>query len=177
MNTNQTEKGSLLQRLSDLLSRVVQYSCIFAMGTMTLVVLLGVIFRYIFLSPLSWSEELSRYLMIWGASLAITIGIRENEHVGLTVLIDQTGSKVIRIILNTIIFAVTAAFYSVMIYFSIKMTIEAKWQYTQGLGISMVLPSLAIPVAMTTALMQLIISYISSPDPGTHGQDIHVIDI
>ena len=177
MNTNQTENGSLLRRLSDLLSRVVQYSCIFAMGTMTLVVLLGVIFRYIFLSPLSWSEELSRYLMIWGASLAITIGIRENEHVGLTVLIDQTGSKVIRIILNTIIFAVTAAFYSVMIYFSIKMTIEAKWQYTQGLGISMVLPSLAIPVAMTTALMQLIISFISSPDPGKHNQDIHAIDI
>ena len=147
------------------------------MGSMTLIVLLGVIFRYVLLSPLSWSEELSRYLMIWGASLAITIGIREKEHVGLTVLMDQSKSKAFRIFLNTIIFAITAVFYAVMIYYSILMTIEAQWQYTQGLGITMILPSLAIPVAMTTALLQLVITFVTSPDPGAHNQDHHAIDI
>lgn len=169
---------SPLERISESFNRIIQYACVISMGSMTIVVLLGVLFRYVFLSPLSWSEELSRYLMIWGASLAITIGIKEKEHVGLTIILDHARSKAVRIILNTIILLVSVLFLGFMIYFSILMTMEAKWQYTQGLGITMILPSLAIPVAMIAALIQLILNYCISPDPG-HIDDktIRAIDI
>ena len=83
--------------------------------------------------------------MNMGASLAITIGIKENEHVGLTILMDQSKSKVIRVVLNTIIFVFSAVFYAVMIYYSVLMTVEAQWQYSQGLGITMILPLLPYP--------------------------------
>jgi len=60
---------------------------------MTIDVLLGVFFRYVLNLPLNFTEELARYLMIWGASLAISLGISGGEHVGLTVLLDSMKNR------------------------------------------------------------------------------------
>jgi len=169
----------VLYRISDVLNKIVNQLCIVTIGGMTAVVLLGVLFRYVFRMPLSWSEELSRYLMIWAATLAISIGVRDNEHVGLTILLDSAKSKTMRIIFGSIIFLVVLGFLSIMIYYSIFMTIEAKWQLSMGLGISMVLPSLAIPVSMIIALIQLIITYVLNLSNGyaTTSQERKIIDI
>lgn len=156
------EKGfiNLISTISDLLNKVVTQLCLISMAGMTFVVLLGVVFRYILRMPLSWTEELSRYLMIWSASLAISLGIKGNDHVGLTILVDSAKSKIVRVILETLIFLITLIFLVIMIYYSIQMVIEAKWQISQGLGITMVLPTLAIPVAMIIGLIQLVSRYI-----------------
>lgn len=160
MDTKENEFTSFIGKLSNSLNKVVTHLCLVTMASMTFVVLLGVVFRYVLRMPLSWTEELSRYLMIWSASLAISIGIKENGHVGLTVLVDSAKSKVIRAILETAIFFVTLVFLVIMIYYSIQMVIEAKWQFSQGLGITMVLPTLAIPVSMSIGLVQLVTRYI-----------------
>lgn len=149
-----------VQNLSDFVNKIVSHLCLFTMAGMTIIVLLGVIFRYVFRLPLSWTEELSRYLMIWGASLAISIGIKEKGHVGLTILMDKLGSRFLQLVLETVIFLSTSVFLYIMIYYSVQMVIEAKWQISQGLGISMVLPTLAIPVSMVIALVQLVLRYI-----------------
>lgn len=160
MDSQENKTIGVLYRISDILNKIVSQLCVLTIGGMTFVVLLGVLFRYVFRIPLSWSEELSRYLMIWAASLAISIGIRENEHVGLTVLLDAAKSKTIRVILGSIIFLVTLGFLLVMVYYSVQMTVEAKYQLSMGLGMSMVLPSLAIPVSMILAVIQLVITHI-----------------
>lgn len=160
MDTKENRYVSFIGKLSDSLNKVVKHLCLVGMASMTFVVLLGVVFRYILRMPLSWTEELSRYLMIWSASLAISIGIKEKGHVGLTILVDNAKSRFARTILETAIFFVTLVFLVIMTYYSILMVIEAKWQISQGLGITMVLPTLAIPVAMIIGLVQLIARYI-----------------
>lgn len=179
MNSQENKVIKVLFRTSEILNKIVNHLCVVTIGGMTAVVLLGVVFRYVFRIPLSWSEELSRYLMIWAATLAISIGIRENEHVGLTVLLDAAKSKTMRIILGSIIFLVVLGFLSVMVYYSTLMTIEAKWQLSMGLGISMVLPSLAIPVSMTLAIIQLVITHIINLSKGyaPASQERKIIDI
>lgn len=155
-------KGFLgkVQKLSNLLNIIVSQFCLYTMAGMTIIVLLGVLFRYVFRTPLSWTEELSRYLMIWSASMAVSIGIKEKGHVGLTVIIDKLSSKFLIAVLETIIFIVTLAFLCVMIYYSAQMVVESKWQISQGLGITMVLPTLAIPVSMGFAIIQLVLRYL-----------------
>jgi len=160
MDTKENGFIKLIRSGSDLLNKVVAQLCLVSMAGMTFVVLLGVVFRYVLRMPLSWTEELSRYLMIWAASLAISLGIKENSHVGLTILIDAAKSKVVRVILESAIFFVTLVFLVIMTYYSILMVIEAKWQISQGLGITMVLPTLAIPVSMIIGLVQLVSRYI-----------------
>jgi TRAP-type C4-dicarboxylate transport system permease small subunit len=179
MDSQENKTIGMLYRISDILNKIVSQLCVITIGGMTFVVLLGVLFRYVFRIPLSWSEELSRYLMIWAAALAISIGIRENEHVGLTILLDGAKSKVMRMILGSIIFVVVLGFLLIMIYYSIQMTIEAKFQISMGLGITMVLPSLAIPVSMILAVIQLVLTHIINLSRGyaPESHEKKIIDI
>lgn len=179
MDSQENKTIGILYRISDILNKIVSQLCVITIGGMTFVVLLGVLFRYVFRIPLSWSEELSRYLMIWAAALAISIGIRENEHVGLTILLDGAKSKVMRMILGSIIFVVVLGFLLIMIYYSIQMTIEAKFQISMGLGITMVLPSLAIPVSMILAVIQLVLTHIINLSRGyaPESHEKKIIDI
>ncbi len=179
MDTND-EKGivGFIHRASEILNRFISLLCLVFMSGMTFVVLLGVLFRYVLRMPLSWTEELSRYMMIWAASLAVSIGIQEKSHVGLTFLFDLAKSRVLKILLDTVIFIATLGFLAIMIYYSIQMVAEAKTQISQGLGISMVLPTLAIPVSMVVALIQLIFRYVQDVSaPGEIPHEKEVIDI
>jgi TRAP-type C4-dicarboxylate transport system permease small subunit len=145
------------RRISALLDKVVSFLCAIVFGAMTIDVLLGVFFRYVLNSPLNFTEELARYLMIWGASLAISLGVSAGEHVGLTIILDSmkkpNARKALAILVNFFVFA----FLVFMSIYSAAATIEAKSQMTQSLGISMFLPKLAVPLAMILAAIQIIL--------------------
>lgn len=150
------------EKISKLLDQVTGVACAFFFGTMTVIVFLGVFFRYVLNAPLNWVEETSRYLMIWGASLAISIGISQGEHVGLTVILDalkpSTAKKVLIVIINALVFA----FVIFMFAYSWLAAVEAKTQMTQALGISMFIPKLAVPVAMLLSAIQVVMATIKS---------------
>ena len=49
---------------------------------MTVVVLLQVIYRYLLMQPLHWSEELARYLFGWISILGAALSLRRRGHFG-----------------------------------------------------------------------------------------------
>ena len=53
---------------------------------MTVTVLIQVFFRFVLQSPLRWTEELARYLMIWLVLLASSIAMRNRAHLQVDVL-------------------------------------------------------------------------------------------
>lgn len=150
---------SIVETLSDFVDKAVGLLCAVFFGTMTVVVLLGVFFRYVLNSPLSWVEESARYLMIWGASSAISLGIKSDEHVGLTVLLDSLKSRFLKGLLYSVITLLVFTFFAVMFAYSTQMVKDAQTMQTQALGIPMTIPYLAVPVSMAFALIQLILTY------------------
>lgn len=145
------------RRFSVLLDRVVSIACAILFGAMTIDVLLGVFFRYVLNLPLNFTEELARYLMISGASLAISLGISGGEHVGLTVLLDSMkkphARKMVAILINIFVFA----FLVFMSVYGVQSTIDAKAQMTQALGISMFVPKLSVPLSMMLGAIQIVL--------------------
>jgi TRAP-type transport system small permease protein len=157
------ERGSVLagvQKASDALDKVLSLFCGLVFGAMTLVVLVGVFYRYVLASPLSWPEEVSRYLMIWGASVGIALGIKADEHVGLTVLYDGLKAKWSRNMLRTVIYAFVLVFQVILFVYSLGMVKDARTMNTLALGITMMLPYAAIPVAMVFGVIQLVFVFI-----------------
>jgi len=153
--------------------------CALLFGAMTIIVILGVFFRYLLNAPLNWVEETSRYLMIWGASLSISLGISAGEHVGLTVILDALKKPAARKAMTLLINTFVLAFLVFMFFYSLSATIEAKSQATQALGISMFIPRLAVPVAMGISALQAVlvsIMVLDSPD-GRRIGSIGYIDI
>lgn len=162
MKTTQSKANtlvSIVSKLSIFFERLAAYPCIAATGAMTIVVLLGVFFRYIVQQPLSWSEEVARYLMIWAASLAISIGIMRREHLGITFLIGRfppSVQKYIAVLVNLCVLW----FLWVLTKFGYFMALEGRTQLSPILaryGISMVWSLSAIPVAGALAMIQTIL--------------------
>ncbi|TXT50588.1 MAG: dctQ9 [Spirochaetes bacterium] len=165
--------------LSAAIDRIVGLTCALLFGVMSAIVILGVFFRYVLEAPLNWVEETSRYLMIWGASLAISLGVSAGEHVGLTVILDALKKPSHRKALSLFVNGVVFSFLAFMFVYSVAATAESRFQYTQALGISMFLPKLAVPTAMLVAAAQVVLSTIlimASPD-GRRFQGAGYLDI
>ena len=148
---------SFASTLSLFFERLAAYPCIIATGGMTIVVLLGVFFRYVVRQPLSWSEEVARYLMIWAASLAVSIGIMKREHLGITFLVSRfplSVQKYVAVLVNICVLW----FLWVLTKFGYFMAIEGKTQLSPILSqygkITMMWSLAAIPVAGTLAMIQ-----------------------
>lgn len=59
-----------------------------ALGGLTLVINLSVFYRYVLNAPLSWSNELPRYLLIFAVLFAAAIALRHGLFVNIQVLCD-----------------------------------------------------------------------------------------
>ena len=115
------------------------------MGTMTAVVLLGVLFRYVLVAPLPWSEELARYLMVWGASLGAAVAFRQGSHIAVTILVDKLhglSEKMILKVSQIIVFI----FMTIVMVEGFKLAFEVSSQESPAMEISMTWPYLSIPI-------------------------------
>jgi TRAP-type C4-dicarboxylate transport system permease small subunit len=69
-------------------------------------VLIQIFFRYVLQSPLTWTEEASRYSFIWIVLLGAAFAVRKKEHVVMGVLVKRFPAylqRYISLVLNSII--------------------------------------------------------------------------
>ena len=70
-------------------ARVTGWIIVVMASVMMISLILQVVFRYVFNSSLSWSEELALFLFTWVVLLAGSIGVREHMHVRLILVRDR----------------------------------------------------------------------------------------
>ncbi len=63
------------------------------LATMTALVSMQVIMRYVFSASLTWSDEAARYCFIWMTYLGVAYGVKKNAHVNVTVLSDALPDR------------------------------------------------------------------------------------
>ena len=124
-------------------------------ATMVAVILASVFTRYVLNDPLSWAEQVAKYLMIWAAFLGASIGIKEGAHIAVTVLVDVLPPSLQRIC-SYLGYALTAAFLSVALYQGVLFTNKVRphsdplvWE------MSMAWAYAAIPAGCLLMLVQL----------------------
>jgi len=70
-----------------LMDRVVGWGLAACLATMTGVVFVSVIFRYMLNSPLSWGEELASLLFAWITFVGAYVGFRARSHIAIDTLV------------------------------------------------------------------------------------------
>lgn len=60
---------------------------------MTLVVSISVFYRYVLNHPLSWSEEITRLMIVWLSFVGAYMAMRENKHIGFDLLVSKFSPK------------------------------------------------------------------------------------
>ncbi|PKM54158.1 MAG: TRAP transporter small permease [Firmicutes bacterium HGW-Firmicutes-5] len=82
-----------MKKIRFFLDQLVNVSVILCVIGMIIVIFMQVIFRFIFNNPLSWSEELARYLFVWITFLGASICARERGHIGMDFVVSKFPDK------------------------------------------------------------------------------------
>lgn len=152
-----TWKGRCEARIESVASAIEFVSHIFGGlmgGAMVCIVIAGVIARYVLSTPLPWSEELSKFLMIWMVLIGMSIVTRHRENLGVTFLVEKLPIWLQRII-KLANESLVMWFLVVLAIEGVSMATKAKFQVAPSLGTSMYYPLLSIPVGAGLTIVQL----------------------
>jgi len=114
------------------------------MALMSLITFAGVFFRFVLHSPLTWSEEAARYMMIWVTYLGAGIAVKKGRHIGVTMFISRVPLRV-RGYLIFLAEMVVILFLSILVYQGINLLLTLRTQISPAMGLPMVIPYFAIP--------------------------------
>lgn len=84
---------------------------------MTMVVLAQVVFRYIFNAPLSWTDEMSRFLMIYMTYLCLPTIYLKNQNIAMTFVTDKIKGSRLYELMMAMTHAIALTLFSIWIYF------------------------------------------------------------
>ena len=130
--------------------------CALLAAVMVIVIWYGVVERYFLKLGATWTEEFSRYVMIWLALLAVSCGAYRREHIGLDFImrsISPAAKKWLRLALDLL----GLAFFAFLTVYGIGMTQGGATQYATIFGMTMVVPFASVPVAAGLTSIQIIV--------------------
>jgi TRAP-type C4-dicarboxylate transport system permease small subunit len=145
----------MLQRVSGILRQWTEKAIMVLMAFLVMVVVASVFYRYVLLSPLTWSEEVGRYVMIWLGFLAASIACRQGLHVGVDFFVQWVPSGV-AVWLRRLAQAATVGFLVVVMIYGFVLVTNLWGQYSPVMDIRMTWPYLAIPVGSLLMVIQLL---------------------
>lgn len=151
MNQN---TDSILYGIAYRLNWFIERVCALLVGLMVLVIWFEVVERYVLEMGATWTEELSRYIMIWAALLAVSCGAFYREHIGLNIVKRFMPEKAGRI-LGLVLDLVSLLFFAFLAFYGIGMTASGLSQYATIFGITMVVPFAAVPVSSALTAFQI----------------------
>ena len=114
-----------------------------------------VIFRYVIVDPLSWSEETMRYSMTWMVLLAGSSALFRGEHMAIS-LFDNVRSERLRFFVRQLVFVWIALFCILLMWEGFPAAIQNAQQVSPATRIPMVIPYLAIPVGAALMLIKVL---------------------
>lgn len=145
----------VIHDIDKVINKILRFIVIIMLSVMSVVVFAQVLFRIVHLS-IPWSEELSKYLLIWSTFLGAAICIRKGSLVGLEFLknsMSEEKQKILQTILNLIVCAMLLFLINVGFW-----AVRRVWfQITPVLKLSMGLMYAAIPIGSVFMLINQIL--------------------
>ncbi len=120
------------------------------------IIVYEVVARYVFLSPTIWSEELSRFLQIWGTYLAAAYVLRKRQLIAIDIVVRYSG-PLLRKVLESAALLVIIVFCLVAVYFGMKIAIDSIMigrASSSMLAVPLWMTEVAIPLGFTLLLLQ-----------------------
>jgi TRAP-type C4-dicarboxylate transport system permease small subunit len=149
--------GFLADGIGRRLNWAVERVCALLMAALVLTIWFEVLQRYLLHLGYTWGEELSRYIMIWAALLAVPCGAYRREHIGLEFvanMLSEPRRRYLRLALDL----VGLAFFVFLAVYGIGMASGGRTQYATIFGMTMVVPFASVPVCGFLTSIQIIVT-------------------
>jgi tripartite ATP-independent transporter DctM subunit len=120
------------------------------------VLLAGVIGRYVFHEPIIWSDELASILFLWLAMLGSVVALRRGEHMRMTAFVAM-GSAQTRAFLDVLAITAALAFLLLIIEPAYHFAAEEIYITTPALEISNIWRAAALPIGSALMIMTVLL--------------------
>src|SRR5258708_3995190 len=142
-----------LERLNDIVGLLVEFSAALLVAAEVVVLLMGVIWRYVLHTPLVWSDELASILFLWLAMLGSIVALRRGEHMRMTAIVGKLPWH-LRAFLDLIAIAAALAFLLFVVHPAYEFAEDEMLVTTPSLEIPNSWRAAALPIGI--ALMILV---------------------
>ncbi len=148
-----------IYKACDVLARTLEIIMIVFISIMSVSMLVQIVARYVFDSGFVWTEELSRFLVIWMVFIGTAVGIYRNEHIKVTVL-DELFKGKANMVLGVIQLIIVTVYFVLIIKFGLSSIKVISGQTSPNMGISMAVVYSIIPVSYMFALIFSVVNIV-----------------
>lgn len=139
------------------------------LGSATMFLLLvlmavNVFARYVLNTGIGWSEEISRYLLIWMVYLGIAAGIRNNSHVRID-LIDRIVTERVRKVLGIVNWILLFAFLALLVWIYVDLIGKFARLRSPASQLSMAWAYAAVLVGALLGILRMSIMWLLAEPP------------
>ena len=142
-----------LERLNDIVGILIEFPAALLVAAEVVVLLMGVIWRYVLQTPLVWSDELASILFLWLAMLGSIVALRRGEHMRMTAIVGKLPRH-LRAFLDLIAIAAALAFLLFVVRPAYEFAEDEMFVTTPSLEIANSWRAAALPIGI--ALMILV---------------------
>lgn len=114
----------ILKKIDKILDTYETAAFIVLLTAMTIVVFLQVIFRYVIKSSLPWSEEISRYCMIFTVYIGVGAGLKAGTHTGVDAFVSflpRRAKRAVEFLEKILVLILSAAFFKLSLDLVIQL--------------------------------------------------------
>lgn len=126
---------------------------------MTMVTFAQVFFRFVIVHSLPWSEEFSRYALVWASFLGASIALKRGLHIGVEAFTSRLPKEK-RLLVYWATLLIIMLFLVVVVVKGIEMASFNMKQSSPAMRIPMGIPYLAIPIGSFVMLIHLVHEFI-----------------
>ncbi|WP_274648681.1 TRAP transporter small permease [Paenibacillus humicola] len=153
----------------DIMNKVVGIVVGSMLAVMSVIIVVQVFCRFVIDYPLTWSEEAARYLMVYTVFLGASLALRNHKMIAIEIVIESVKPKV-RKVLRIVVMLVSLVFLFMLLFKGMDMVGIVGKQSSAGIGVSMDIPYMAIPIGAALMIINaiaVIIEFLTTDDLDT----------
>lgn len=152
-----------MKKMRKCLIHFLEFLAAFLLVTLTIVVILGVIDRFILHMSFAWPEELGRFLLIWTSLICAAVTAGNKNHFIVDIIVNKFKKNWhLYTIWTIIINLISALIVLITIFKSIPLVQLGSISTAPSMGIHMSLVYVSIPISFTFILIFIIIDIIDA---------------
>ena len=146
----------IIFKLGDILEKISRIILMILVAILGISIFLQVFFRYFLNNPLSWSEEVARYCMIWITFIGASVAFNDDSMSSVDLLVNavpRTARKLMILISNLSVFIITLFVFKYSI--DLLLLPGTLYQTSAGIGMPMWIVYLCGPVGLFSMSIQI----------------------
>jgi TRAP-type C4-dicarboxylate transport system permease small subunit len=128
-------------------------ACVFVV--MSLFVILQIVSRYVFRSPLVFTEEAARYSYIWITYLGMAVVTKQEAHIRIDLLSNILKGKA-RQIFKLVVDSCSVFLYGILVFVGAKYTLANAIQTSPAMEISKAFIYVSLPLGALLSIVRLL---------------------